>query len=137
MKCIFCKIIKKEIPCFKVYEDKYFIAILDIEPITIGHTLLIPKKHFLDLRNFDAKTLKQLGLAEKKVINILQKKLKKVTGFTTYQSLGIGAFQSVMHAHIHIIPRYKNDFGPSTFDRAGKNIRKKIDKKWAKEFIKK
>lgn len=110
---------------------------MDIEPITKGHTLLIPKKHFLDFRDFDQETLQQFGETQKAVIQILQENLGRITGFTTYQSNGKGAKQVVMHAHLHIIPRYENDFGYSVFDRGPENTRKKIDEDWAKEFTEK
>ena len=58
--CIFCKIINGDIPCYKIYENDYVLAFLDINPDSDGHTLIIPKKHFTDLDDIDLETLKHI-----------------------------------------------------------------------------
>lgn len=104
--CIFCKIIKGEIPCSKVYEDEKFLAFLDINPVSSGHTLLIPKNHYrwvYDVPQFDQywQVAKKIALAIKNSsIN---------PDFVTFLTIG----NDVPHAHIHIIPRNNNDnIGP-------------------------
>ena len=57
MDCLFCKIINGEIPCYKVYEDDIVLAFLDVNPDSLGHTLIIPKKHYQDLMDIDSNTL--------------------------------------------------------------------------------
>lgn len=100
--CIFCKIIKGEIPCQKVYEDDKFLAFLDINPFTLGHTLLVPKKHYrwvYDIPEFG----EFWKIAQKIALNIIKSDLKP--DFVTYLTVG----EDVAHAHIHIIPRIYND----------------------------
>ncbi|MBI4225766.1 HIT domain-containing protein [Candidatus Roizmanbacteria bacterium] len=96
--CIFCKIIKGELPSYKVYDDKDFLAFLDIFPRTVGHTLVIPKKHFQWVYDYPA-----FGKYWETVLIItkaIQKALKP--SFVTYLTIGI----EVPHAHIHILPRF-------------------------------
>ena len=66
MDCIFCKIANGEIPCYKIYEDDYVFSFLDANPDSDGHTLIIPKKHFIDLDDIDLETLKHINNASKK-----------------------------------------------------------------------
>lgn len=106
--CIFCKIINGEIPSYKVYEDTDFLAFLDISQAEIGHTLVVPKKHFDNFLEMDDKTAEKLIILVKK----LALKIKKATnasGINILNNNGAAAGQSVNHVHFHIIPRYEND----------------------------
>jgi histidine triad (HIT) family protein len=99
--CIFCRILKKEIPCYQIYEDKEFLGFLDIKPINPGHSLLIPKIHYRwvdDVPNFGQyfEAAKKIGLATKKALEPIN---------ICYVTLGFG----VAHAHIRIIPRFQDD----------------------------
>ena len=73
--CIFCKIIKGEIPSFKVYEDEKVLAFEDINPVTDGHTLLIPKTHAKDLWEINEESLIAIQVASKKVIRAIKEVL--------------------------------------------------------------
>lgn len=99
--CIFCKIAKGEIPCHKVYEDKEYLAFLDIGPVNKGHTLIIPKKHFRWVYDVDDQgnywSVAQT-LAKKMVKNLH-------ASYVMFVTWG----EEVHHAHIHLIPRYEND----------------------------
>ena len=106
MDCIFCKIIKGEIPSYMVYEDDIVKAFLDISPASNGHTLVIPKKHFENLYDMDAETLKHIETACQKIGKLLKEKLN-CQGITRMQNNEYG--QEVKHYHMHLIPRYKND----------------------------
>ena len=106
--CVFCKIINNEIPSYRVYEDEYCIAILDISQATIGHTLVIPKKHFKNILELDDETAKHLFKVTKD-LSIKISKLPNVLGLNVLNNCGEKAGQSVDHFHIHIIPRYDND----------------------------
>jgi histidine triad (HIT) family protein len=102
MDCIFCKIIKGEIPCHKVYEDDNFLAFLDINPTSLGHTLLIPKIHYrwvYDVPNFGEYWL----VAQKIALNIKNSPLNPE--YISFLTMG----NEVPHAHIHIIPRSLTD----------------------------
>jgi len=99
--CIFCKIVKGEIPCYKIYEDNNFLAFLDINPLNPGHTLLIPKKHFQwidDVDNYD-----EYWQLARKLSKVIQKALNPMTVAKLVYGLG------VPHAHIHLIPKFDND----------------------------
>jgi histidine triad (HIT) family protein len=102
--CIFCKIIKGEIPCAKVYEDKNFFAFLDINPLNPGHTLLIPKKHVQFVNDYEP--FGEYWETARKLSNAIKKALKPV--LVSYVVYGRG----VPHAHIHLIPKFKNDAHP-------------------------
>ncbi len=103
-ECIFCKIIKGEIPCFKVYEDDMTLAFEDINPISRGHTLVIPKRHAKDLWEIPEKDLAAVLYASKKVIGAIREALKPA-GVACLQLNGRGVNQVVMHYHLHLIPR--------------------------------
>ena len=103
--CIFCKIVKVEIPCYKVYEDSEILAFLDISQTTKGHTLVITKEHF-DNFLYVPKDL----LA--KAISVAQKIAQAETASLGAQGINILintneiAGQTIKHFHIHVIPRY-------------------------------
>lgn len=106
--CVFCKIISGDIPAAKIFEDEDSLAFLDINPINIGHTLVVPKKHFDTLYDLPAELIGSLF----KNIQMLTVAVKKSVGC---EGINIGmnneraAGQLVPHTHIHIIPRYLND----------------------------
>ncbi len=102
--CIFCKIIKGEIPCFKVYEDDKCLAFADINPVAEGHTLIIPKKHAENLWDISWEDLTAVHLASKKVIQAIKDTLNPA-GVALLQLNGRGVNQVVMHYHLHLIPR--------------------------------
>lgn len=106
--CIFCKIANGEIPARKVYEDKKVLAFLDVSPISKGHTLVIPKKHFENIFDIDEDSLKEIISAAKKVSLLLKKNLN-ADGMNILHASGKDAQQSVFHFHIHLVPRYKKD----------------------------
>jgi histidine triad (HIT) family protein len=106
--CIFCKIIKGEIPSFKVYEDDDVFAFEDINPIAEGHTLIIPKIHAKDLWEIDGKSLFAVQLASKKIIDAIAGALKP-SGVAVMQLNGESVGQSVFHYHLHLIPRLKDN----------------------------
>ena len=106
--CIFCEIIKGNIPSYKVYEDDICMAFLDISQATIGHTLIVPKNHFSNIFELDKETSAHLG----KVVNLLAKNLKEklnIDALNVLNNNGENAGQTVNHFHIHLIPRYKDD----------------------------
>lgn len=106
--CIFCRIIRGEIPSYKVYEDDSVMAFLDIRPISEGHTLVIPKKHFIDLFEIDEETFGKVSSAAKKIANKM-KDVLGVDGVNLCHASGAAAEQSVFHFHMHVIPRRKDD----------------------------
>lgn len=106
--CIFCKIIKGEIPCHKIYEDENVLAFLDIENDFYGHTLVIPKKHCTNIFDADDKILLEVMKAVKKISNYYISDCG-FEGVHTFNNNGKEAGQSVMHLHFHIKPRKSGD----------------------------
>ena len=106
--CLFCKIAKGELPCYKIYEDRDFLAFLDINPVNPGHTLIIPKKHSETILDTDEETLKKLIIVVKKVSTAIYNGLK-CEGFNIGANQFKYAGQLVPHLHIHIMPRNKGD----------------------------
>ena len=105
MDCLFCKIINKEIPSYKIYEDDVVYAFLDINPDSTGHTLIIPKKHYLDLDDIDIEILKHIMKIAKMLKKRIEEKLN-CDGLTLIQNNG--DIQEVKHFHLHLKPFYKN-----------------------------
>lgn len=105
MDCLFCSIIKKEIPAKIVYEDKNVLAFLDISPIADGHTLVIPKKHYKELKEIPKEEYTKLIQAIKKIYPIIEQ-VTKCDGLHLLENFGIA--QDIKHVHFHIIPTYEN-----------------------------
>ena len=101
--CLFCKIIKKEIPCHLVYEDDDFLGFLDIRPKNPGHTMIIPKNHYRYVWDVEDKEIGEYYKVVKKVANAI----KKAQETDLVISIVLG--EEVPHAHIHLIPRFEND----------------------------
>jgi histidine triad (HIT) family protein len=101
---IFLKIIRGEIPCHKVYEDDLVLAFLDINPLSEGHTLVIPKRPAATLDELDDDSAAAIG----RVLPRLCRAVMAATGTKAYnvlQNNGAGAHQAVFHVHFHIIPK--------------------------------
>jgi histidine triad (HIT) family protein len=106
--CIFCKIVRGEIPCFKVYENDKVLAFEDINPISAGHTLIIPKRHSENLWEIPEEDLTAIHAASKKVGDAVRKALNAV-GVAVLQLNGRGVSQVVMHYHLHLMPRQEGE----------------------------
>ncbi len=106
--CIFCKLANGEIPTATLYEDEDFRVILDANPASKGHALIIPKEHYANLYELEE------SLAGKAMI-LAKKMVAKMTGvlgcdgYNLVQNNGECAGQTVFHFHLHLIPRYKDD----------------------------
>ncbi len=107
-ECIFCKIINREVPANIVYEDERVLAFLDINPISRGHTLIVPKKHYTDIYDVTEDYLKEMAVIAKKM-SVAMKKGLGADGVNILHASGEAAQQSVFHFHIHLVPRYRGD----------------------------
>lgn len=116
--CIFCKIVRGEIPCDKIYEDNDILAFLDVNPVNPGHALIIPKKHYSSLIEIPEKELGKVMKTVKKIIPGLLKS-QNVCAFNLFQNNGKEAGQDVFHVHFHLIPRRDGD---------GHDIKLKVEK---------
>ncbi|UJS27288.1 HIT family protein [Macrococcoides canis] len=105
---VFSKILKGEIPSYKVYEDEYTYAFLDISQVSRGHTLVIPKNAAPDMLSIDPSDLQHVITSVQKVAKAVDKAFQP-DGINVIQNNRAFADQSVFHLHFHIIPRYKDD----------------------------
>ena len=103
MDCIFCKIIKGDIPCMKLFEDDKVLAFLDVNPDSDGHTLIIPKEHYMDIFDIPTDVLSHIYSVSKDIMKLLEEKLG-CNGFSLLQNNG--SVQEVKHYHLHIKPYY-------------------------------
>ncbi|MDR0300572.1 MAG: HIT family protein [Streptococcaceae bacterium] len=112
--CIFCKIIAGQIPSTKIYEDEDIYAMLDISQATKGHTLVLPKQHHENLLTMSAEESAKLFSKIPEIANLLMTKLS-ASGMNVLANCGEIAGQTVMHTHVHLIPRFPEDGGPDFF----------------------
>lgn len=106
--CIFCKIANGEIPSKTLYEDERFRVILDLGPATKGHALILPKDHFCNLFELPDETAGEVMKLARRMAVQMKEKLH-ADGFNLVQNNGECAGQTVMHFHLHLIPRYEGD----------------------------
>ena len=105
--CLFCKIINNELPSSTVYEDNLIKIIMNINPNTNGHLLILPKKHYVNILDIDEEIItNSLKVVREKIYPLLKEKLA-CEGLTLAENNELG--QEIRHFHIHLIPRYKND----------------------------
>ena len=106
--CIFCKLANGVIPTNSIYEDEDFKVILDMGPATKGHALILPKEHADNLYELPDETAAKIMPLAKKLALSMKEKLN-TDGLNIVQNNGEVAGQTVMHYHLHLIPRYQND----------------------------
>ena len=102
--CIFCKIVAGEIPCFKIHEDDRVLCFADINPITDGHSLIIPKAHHENIWEIPAEDLTAIHRVSKQIAGAMKTALDPA-GIAVLQLNGRAVNQVVMHYHLHLIPR--------------------------------
>ena len=106
--CVFCKIRDGQIPSLKVYEDEHTLCIMDINPLTRGHCLVLTKSHAPTIWDADVADLQAAVATAKRVAEALKATVQP-DGLNMLQANGAAAFQSVFHYHLHLIPRWNND----------------------------
>ncbi|HLD27888.1 MAG TPA: HIT family protein [Patescibacteria group bacterium] len=134
MDCIFCKIVAGELPAYKIYEDKRFLAFLDINPVNKGHVLVIAKEHYQSFAETPHDVLKDLIVKIQDVSKAMTEALG-LKGFNVVNNNGAVAGQLVEHLHFHIIPRLAGDnlhpwpgktFSDEEMKRTAENISKQL-----------
>ena len=105
MDCVFCKIINNELPSYTLYEDSIVKVFLSIDPFSNGHTLIIPKKHYIDFEDIDLETINHINKISKEIYKLLKEKFN-FDGIKFVQNNG--CIQEVKHYHLHLIPIYNN-----------------------------
>lgn len=135
-ECIFCEIVDKKIPAKVVYENNRILAFLDINPISKGHTLVIPKQHSSDIFDISEEDLKELIVTTKKIAEAMKKSLR-ADGINIIHASKEAAQQSVFHFHLHLVPRYKDDgmnawpksdYKEKDFEKVGEDIKNAVKK---------
>src|SRR5882672_7574003 len=106
--CVFCKIRDGQIPSTKIYEDERTLCIMDINPLTAGHCLVLTKAHAATIFEAEVADL-QAAIATAQRVATVQRRALKPDGLNMLQANGPAAFQSVPHFHLHLIPRWTND----------------------------
>ncbi len=136
--CIFCKIVKGEIPAAKVFENEHVLAFLDISQVTKGHTLVIPKVHKENLYELTPEIARNLFEVVPAIANALKREFNPI-GLNILNNNGESAGQSVFHYHMHLLPRYgkgdgfgavwvanTSDYTPQKLQEMAANIQKQI-----------
>lgn len=106
--CVFCRIAAGEIPCFKLHEDDHVVAFLDINPVNPGHALIATKRHSADLFETPDDELRAVMPVVRRVARAVRRVLEP-DGVNLHQANGPGAAQSVLHFHMHVVPRRLDD----------------------------
>lgn len=105
--CIFCKIINGELPSKTIYEDEIIKVIMNINPNSNGHLLVLPKEHLENINNISTELVSHMfNVIKEKLYPLLKEKLN-CGGLTLIQNNELG--QEIKHYHIHLVPRYSND----------------------------
>jgi histidine triad (HIT) family protein len=105
---LFCEIIAGRIPCFKLNEDADTVAFMDINPVSPGHCLVVPKEHAADLMGSSTKALAAAIWAVQRLVRVVHGVLRP-DGVSVFQANGEGSGQQVFHTHFHVIPRLTGD----------------------------
>ena len=106
--CIFCSIVEGRLPAFVIYQDQYYLAIIDRYPSARGHVLILPKRHVVDIYGLDGDEAAALIPLAQKVASKMQAVLG-MAGLNLIQNNGKAAGQVVDHFHLHLVPRYEDD----------------------------
>lgn len=129
--CVFCSIIAGDAPSYHLWEDKNFVAFLDIRPIKPGHMLIIPKKHTDDVFDLDAKTYRELFETGRHLAQPLKRAMKSKRIGMAIEGFG------VPHAHLHLIPINKgNEMDPNKTTSPSATTLRAIAQKIMKELVK-
>ena len=122
---MFCKIVRKQAPASIVYEDRGVMAFLDIRPLNLGHTLIIPKPHYVDIFDTPNEVVCEVHLVTKQVA-LAVKKATRADGISIIQQNGKPAGQDIFHLHVHVVPRFEGQKLPA-FHELKRVERDKLD----------
>lgn len=109
MSCVFCDVIAGDAPAIRIYEDDGYLAILDTRPFTRGHTLVLPKRHTVDMTDTPPETCADMVLIGQRIARAARNSGLHADGNNVVINDGKAAFQSVFHIHLHVLPRHSGD----------------------------
>jgi len=104
--CIFCKIVQKQAPSSIIYEDEAVMVFLDIRPLNMGHALVIPKAHYIDIFDITQELFSRVHKVSKQIV-LAVKKATNADGISIIQQNGKAAGQDIFHIHVHVVPRFE------------------------------
>lgn len=131
-ECVFCQIVAGKNPASIFYEDDVILGIMTIGPVTTGHTMIIPKKHFAYLNDMDETTGQHLFTITQRTAAAIRTSGVRCEGINLFLADGEAAFQEIFHLHMHVFPRYKGDSFKLVADRNMKPPRNELDRVAAK-----
>ncbi|MGY4644150.1 HIT family protein [Cellulomonas sp. URHB0016] len=108
-ECVFCRIVRGELPSSRVSESDTVLALMDIDPVTEGHVLVIPKTHLPDLGDLPDDLAAEMFAVARQVAAALRRAPLRCEGVNLFYADGEAAFQEVFHSHLHVIPRFRGD----------------------------
>jgi len=126
--CIFCQIVAYKAPSSRAYEDDKVIAFLDVNPVTEGHALIIPREHYPDLADIPEEIAGHMFVVAQHIAAAIRKSSLKSEGINLFYADGEAAFQEIFHAHLHVFPRFKGDTFKIDADWTNKPERLQLDK---------
>jgi histidine triad (HIT) family protein len=107
--CVFCRIVRGELPASTVHESDRVVAFLDIDPVTPGHVLVVPREHLVELADLTDELAGELVAVARRLAAALRRTALRCEGVNLFFADGEAAFQEVFHAHLHVIPRFAGD----------------------------
>jgi histidine triad (HIT) family protein len=107
--CIFCAILKNQAPASMIYEDELVAAFLDIRPVNDGHTLVIPREHYVTADELPEEVAGHMNAVASRIAKALETSDVRMEGYNLWVANGEAAGQEVFHVHLHVLPRFKND----------------------------
>lgn len=135
MSCVFCAVVAGEAPAVRIFEDDDYLAFLDIRPFTRGHTLVIPKQHFVDLTDTPAATLVGMAVIGQRIAMASRSSGLHADGNNLVINDGRAAFQSVFHIHLHVVPRRGVGLGDRLSFAKGVLVRRDPDRERTGEIL--
>lgn len=120
--CIFCKILRKEIPSTVIYEDELVMAFMDVMPVNPGHVLIIPKEHQQFISDVSPESASRMFEVARKIDTSIRESGIRCDALNLMLSDGEAASQEVFHTHLHVIPRYEGDGVRFKFPNKPKNL---------------
>ena len=108
-QCVFCEILSGELPSSLVYDGERIVAFMEINPVTPGHALVVPRRHLPYLADLTSELAGEMMIIAQRLAAALRRSSLRTEGVNLFYADGEAAFQEVFHAHLHVIPRFSDD----------------------------
>lgn len=107
--CVFCRIVDGSLPCSPLVETATVLAFMDVDPVTPGHLLVIPKEHLPELADLTDELATEMMTVARRLAEALRRSDLRCEGVNLFYADGEAAFQEVFHSHLHVFPRWEGD----------------------------